>query len=103
MVYAAQFSADNNWYRARVDAINGDSVAVTYIDYGNTENLLAEKLRLLSIDMTSMKSAVSIPFSFSEKDGGTYVFVFCKDSFQEIVSLMKYVILQKSLLQHNWF
>ncbi|XP_076103467.1 tudor domain-containing 6-like isoform X3 [Mytilus galloprovincialis] len=60
MVYAAQFSADNNWYRARVDAINGDSVAVTYIDYGNTENLLAEKLRLLSIDMTSMKSAAII-------------------------------------------
>ncbi|CAC5408616.1 TDRD1_4_6_7 [Mytilus coruscus] len=60
MVYAAQFSADNNWYRARVDSITGDSVAVTYIDYGNTENLLAEKLRLLYIDMTSMKSAAII-------------------------------------------
>lgn len=86
MVYAAQFSADNNWYRARVDAINGDSVAVTYIDYGNTENLLAEKLRLLSFDMTSIKSAVSIPFSFPEKDGGIYVFVFCLDSHSKELS-----------------
>jgi hypothetical protein len=57
MIYAVQFS-DKNWYRARVDSIEGRSVGITYIDYGNTENILIENLRVLTPDMMSLKAQV---------------------------------------------
>ena len=43
-VVAAPFSFDDLWYRARVDAINGDSVDLYYVDYG--DNCIIEKHRL---------------------------------------------------------
>lgn len=49
-VVAAQFSADNEWYRAKVRRVDreGKKVDVTYMDYGNAETLPLAKLRVLS-------------------------------------------------------
>lgn len=33
----AQFSQDNEWYRARVEKVQGQNATVLYIDYGNKE------------------------------------------------------------------
>ena len=46
---AAQFSADNGWYRARVNRIQLDSTFdLTYMDFGNGEERLAVHLRKLA-------------------------------------------------------
>ena len=47
---AAKFSADNDWYRAKVRRVDreGKKVDVTYIDYGNAETVPWSKLRPLS-------------------------------------------------------
>eukprot|EP01120_Amphizonella_sp_Union-15-10_P010901 TRINITY_DN4527_c0_g1_i2.p1 TRINITY_DN4527_c0_g1~~TRINITY_DN4527_c0_g1_i2.p1 ORF type:complete len:1039 (-),score=264.52 TRINITY_DN4527_c0_g1_i2:95-3211(-) len=43
-----QFSADNDWYRAKVDAINSDGTFVLkYIDYGNSEVVTPKRIREL--------------------------------------------------------
>lgn len=34
---AARFSEDNEWYRAKVERVQGQNVSVVYIDYGNRE------------------------------------------------------------------
>lgn len=34
---AAKFSADNEWYRAKIDRVQGKNVTVTFVDYGNKE------------------------------------------------------------------
>lgn len=34
---AAKFSADNDWYRAKIDRVQGKNVTVTFVDYGNKE------------------------------------------------------------------
>lgn len=49
-IVAAQFSADKDWYRARVRRVDRDakSAEVTYIDYGNSETVAWSKLRPLS-------------------------------------------------------
>ncbi|XP_045471417.1 maternal protein tudor-like isoform X3 [Harmonia axyridis] len=40
-------SADSNWYRGSVISFNDDKVTVTYIDYGNTEDVTFSNLREL--------------------------------------------------------
>jgi staphylococcal nuclease domain-containing protein 1 len=49
-IVAAQFSADKEWYRAKVRRVDreGKKVDVTYLDYGNGETLPLSKLRALS-------------------------------------------------------
>eukprot|EP00116_Pleurobrachia_bachei_P013175 sb/3473437/ len=42
---AAQFSEDDEWYRAVITAVSGDQVQVQYIDYGNEENKRASEVR----------------------------------------------------------
>lgn len=32
---AAKYSADNCWYRAKIEKIAGNKVSVHYVDYGN--------------------------------------------------------------------
>lgn len=34
---AAQFSEDNEWYRARVEKVQGQNATILYVDYGNKE------------------------------------------------------------------
>lgn len=34
---AAQFSEDNEWYRAKIERIQGQNATILYIDYGNKE------------------------------------------------------------------
>lgn len=34
---AAQFTEDNEWYRARIERIQGSNATILYIDYGNKE------------------------------------------------------------------
>lgn len=51
---AAQFSADQSWYRARVRKIlPGNQVEVFYIDYGNSEELPVSSLRTLGVKFTT--------------------------------------------------
>ena len=38
-IVAAKFSADGEWYRAKVDKVAQGQVQVTYIDYGNKETV----------------------------------------------------------------
>lgn len=47
---AAQFSQDNDWYRARTRRVDRDAqtAEVTYIDYGNSESVAWSKLRPLT-------------------------------------------------------
>lgn len=34
---AAQFTEDNEWYRAKIERIQGSNATVLYVDYGNKE------------------------------------------------------------------
>ncbi|KIV85311.1 hypothetical protein PV11_01016 [Exophiala sideris] len=49
-IVAAKFTADNEWYRARVRRVDRDNkkVDLTYLDYGNNETLPWSRLRPLS-------------------------------------------------------
>ncbi|XP_073412720.1 tudor domain-containing protein 1 isoform X2 [Dendrobates tinctorius] len=51
-ICAAQFSEDNNWYRASVVRhISGESVLVGYLDFGNTEILSTSRIRPIQTDL----------------------------------------------------
>ncbi|EXJ79829.1 hypothetical protein A1O3_08114 [Capronia epimyces CBS 606.96] len=49
-IVAAQFTVDNQWYRAKVRRVDreGKKVDVTYLDYGNSESLPWSRLRPLT-------------------------------------------------------
>jgi staphylococcal nuclease domain-containing protein 1 len=49
-IVAAKFTADNDWYRARVRRVDreGKKADVTYLDYGNSETIPWTRLRPLS-------------------------------------------------------
>ena len=59
-VYAAQFTLDNEWYRAMVMEIKGDNCSVQYIDYGNREVIPVTSLRKLENHMTKLPIMVSL-------------------------------------------
>ncbi|XP_052774771.1 uncharacterized protein LOC128213245 isoform X2 [Mya arenaria] len=54
MACAAKFSADSNWYRAKVTAAYPDSVEVLFVDYGNSEKVQKFDICLLSEDLVSL-------------------------------------------------
>ncbi|RMZ80515.1 hypothetical protein DV737_g2904, partial [Chaetothyriales sp. CBS 132003] len=49
-IVASQFTADNEWYRAKVRRVDreGKKADVTYLDYGNSETVAFSRLRPLS-------------------------------------------------------
>lgn len=47
MPCAAQFTEDDIWYRAAVIAVKGNMFEVRYVDYGNSETLQQDRLRIL--------------------------------------------------------
>eukprot|EP00741_Cyanophora_paradoxa_P021539 tig00021357_g20794.t1 len=57
-VVAAKFSADDQWYRARVDKAlkDGDSrrYRVTFVDYGNTDVVPADRVRALDAQLAAV-------------------------------------------------
>eukprot|EP00117_Sycon_ciliatum_P025851 scpid15754/ scgid5356/ 1-phosphatidylinositol 3-phosphate 5-kinase; FYVE finger-containing phosphoinositide kinase; PIKfyve; Phosphatidylinositol 3-phosphate 5-kinase type III; p235 len=46
-ICCAQFTEDQEWYRARVVAVTGDAADVLYLDYGNSETVPLSGLRAL--------------------------------------------------------
>ncbi|XP_078667882.1 uncharacterized protein LOC144909665 [Branchiostoma floridae x Branchiostoma belcheri] len=51
---AAKFS-DGGWYRASVDGVNPDgTLAVTYVDFGNSESISASRVRKLNPGMAKL-------------------------------------------------
>lgn len=36
---AAKFAGDDQWYRAKIEKINGNKVKVFYVDYGNRDEI----------------------------------------------------------------
>lgn len=47
-VCCAQFSEDNQWYRAIVENVNASELTVRFIDYGNLETLNIDRTKVLN-------------------------------------------------------
>ncbi|XP_013172201.1 PREDICTED: maternal protein tudor-like isoform X2 [Papilio xuthus] len=47
----ARFPDDDNWYRARVKDTKGNKVIVTYVDYGNEQEINVSDLRTITPDL----------------------------------------------------
>jgi len=43
----ARFSADNEWYRAKIEKVEKDQVHVLYVDYGNRETIKSSRCAVL--------------------------------------------------------
>ena len=53
-VCVAQFSFDSRWYRVKVDIVNNNgTLRVTYIDFGNHEDVTVDKVRRITDDLVS--------------------------------------------------
>lgn len=50
----AKFTEDDGWYRAMIEEVNGSTVTVTYIDYGNSENIDIVRIKVLDTDFDSL-------------------------------------------------
>lgn len=61
-VCVAQFSFDNCWYRVKVDlVINAGIMKVTYIDFGNQEDVAVHRIRRITENLLSLpRQAVKI-------------------------------------------
>ena len=54
-VCVAQFSLDSCWYRVKVDVVNNaGTLRVTYIDFGNHEDIALDKVRRISEDLARL-------------------------------------------------
>ena len=54
-VCVAQFSLDSCWYRVKVDFVNNTgTLRVTYIDFGNHEDIAVDKVRRISKDLACL-------------------------------------------------
>ncbi|CAA9995882.1 unnamed protein product, partial [Nesidiocoris tenuis] len=61
-------SEDDNWYRARIMAINGASYLIYFVDYGNFENVLADNTRLLDSTFFMPELCVKVALPLNYKD-----------------------------------
>ncbi|XP_068618170.1 maternal protein tudor-like isoform X2 [Battus philenor] len=50
----ARFPDDDNWYRARVRDTKGSKVVVTYVDYGNEQEINVSDLRTITPDLIKL-------------------------------------------------
>ena len=50
----ARFTEDDGWYRAVVEAVDGDNVTVRYIDYGNSEVLTKNRLCKIQAEFSEL-------------------------------------------------
>lgn len=85
LVCSAQFSADQQWYRARVRRLIGSqSAEVLYLDYGNSETLPLSRLRPLPEKFTKLRpQALEARFAYLrtptlEEDYGPEAFEWLK-------------------------
>ncbi|KAJ3083740.1 nuclease domain-containing protein [Quaeritorhiza haematococci] len=85
---SAKFTADENWYRARIKKVNPDKTyQVLYIDYGNSETLPASRLRALDSEfsLTTLRAQATeaalayIKVPDLESDYGAEVFEYLRD------------------------
>lgn len=70
-ICAAKFTVDDEWYRVKVEKVQGNKALVHYIDYGNKEELPTTRLAYLSSAYTNDKPfAVEycMPFVVLPKD-----------------------------------
>jgi len=44
------FTGDDGWYRACIEEVDGKSMTVKYIDYGNSEHLNIDRVKVLNTD-----------------------------------------------------
>ncbi|KAK7866892.1 hypothetical protein R5R35_001635 [Gryllus longicercus] len=51
MPVCALFSADQQWYRARILSVAGDQITVFYVDYGNTDTVSLVSLRQMDSNL----------------------------------------------------
>ncbi|XP_060519354.1 staphylococcal nuclease domain-containing protein 1 [Cylas formicarius] len=68
---AAQYSVDNQWYRVKVEKVQGGKATVYYIDYGNREVLPTARLASLPAAYTADKPFASeyvMPYVSLPKD-----------------------------------
>lgn len=68
------FTEDNQWYRAKVLAYSSeDRVCVSYIDFGNSEEVLLNSLRPISTDLLALASqAIPCALAGKAKYSGTF-------------------------------
>jgi hypothetical protein len=62
VVYAARFTEDNQWYRAKVEKDKSPAagkVAVFYVDFGNSEEIAAN--RVVTLDAAPQLSLMAQP------------------------------------------
>lgn len=52
----ARFPDDDNWYRARVRDTRGNKIVVTYVDYGNEQEVDISDLRTITPDLIRLPS-----------------------------------------------
>ncbi|XP_018333811.1 staphylococcal nuclease domain-containing protein 1 [Agrilus planipennis] len=58
-ICAAKYSVDNEWYRAKVEKLQGTTASILYIDYGNRENVNVTRLASLPAAFTADKPFAS--------------------------------------------
>ncbi|KAJ9060508.1 hypothetical protein DSO57_1030164 [Entomophthora muscae] len=68
---SAQFSLDNQWYRAKVRKLNGTkSAEVVYLDFGNAETVPLSRLRPLPEKLSKLKpQAIEARFAYLRVPG----------------------------------
>ena len=52
----AKFSEDDGWYRAVVTKVNGKTIGLRYIDYGNSEELPLARVKVLNARFTELSA-----------------------------------------------
>ena len=63
-----QFTDDDLWYRATIDEMDESGVTVTFVDYGNSETLVYDRLHVLPESLANLAPAM-LPTNVAETPG----------------------------------